>query len=169
MRSTSPPFAFNNEPLFSAIPASNLGAPKILKTLYALACLWIISTPVTACAADWVPLGDRSYIDSSSISSIGNGKKKAWVKILFSPPQPGGDITKYRDFSSTVSLAYLDCRKRTFFLKQIYYFSDTDETIGSGLWRPSDNDYQDIPPESVAEMMFNYMCKPKPAPRHNGG
>jgi len=121
-----------------------------------LAALMAVALPAPALAADWVLVGenvsdDKYYIDRQSIRLMPNGYKRAWIRSVYNTP------SKFGDTSAKVYHEY-DCSQgRRRMLTSTYYKGE--EVTGSGNTVGSNAEWQYSSPESIGEILFNFVCR----------
>lgn len=132
--------------------------------LIAFPCLGIASTH-----GDWervvsqIDGGGAAFIRPKTIvvTNRASNTRKVWTKTIYKSTQEiplsatkNGATTQY---TTAMSLEYYDCPNRTIAESEIIFYSITDQVVAT--WkRHADLIFSDVPPESVGEVLLNYVC-----------
>lgn len=117
-----------------------------------------------AYAANWQSRGELPespklgkidyFVDLESIS-IDGSIRSAWLKSVFSKPQPYGEDKTY---TSMLSFAHYNCAKKTYGVTRIDVFSPDGELVASAK---QDLNYVPIPEGGVDDKMYEFVCSYK--------
>ena len=121
---------------------------------YFLLTILVMSFAIQANAADWVPVNfSNDGITYGDVDS--RTDRRAWFKIEYSKPQKTFDNKFYM---STKLLVEMNCNDSSIrFLTETNY-SKSGNPVSSYTTPAYDRKYSYVVPDSIGEVMYNFVC-----------
>lgn len=120
-----------------------------------------------ALASNWKPIPNTkpnsTFVDVSSIAQVGK-YRKAWFLWTAEAEEDGNAYSNFKKYKSTRSLNYYSCDERTSGTWQTLFYSDTQgsgDYLGRWAPLPRDINYLDVAPDTLGEVMLEYVCNYK--------
>ncbi len=128
------------------------------KKIFVLVVLCSVVLPVFA--ANWKQIGEKEYIDASSIKPYNDrNKKEFWVKSLYDGSLKDIEIKYNIKIAYFINNYIIDCNNKTISLKSwAMYDTNNDWQLGENI---PDKKMQKgkIVPETKSELYYKYVCK----------
>ena len=121
-------------------------------------------------SADWKQISGGWLVDTTSIQRLSNGNLTVWFKSTKSPEtitkltndlKKVGVYVDYSNYDDTLSLFEINCSKRVHRSLSGVDYSFDNKIINSYDLTNENEKFTPIPPDSIGDNNFKFVCKRK--------